>query len=613
MGLPVCVTAILLAFEFWHGVGQGCVGTLGGIPLHASMDGALALGASLPSPLSAVDDPSNSGNVLLTEGSTGRLLRVDRSGVFAVLAGGGGDSTSSRAFGATASLSAPLVSVTGSLPPIITDERGTLRRYDPGTGLLELIAGNLTSLRGGPASPDGTPASESRLSGPFCLHATDSGDIYFCDGFDVRVIRSSGSTAGLLETAAGNGTSAPAIDGALATATGFYAILDVFFDTASGDLLIADNGIAGLSARIFRVSAADGYVVAVAGAPYSDLENSEVSPTGPALQVKLTAAHAVCTQNDTVYFTDGVVIYRVNGYMLDIIVGNSVHYASSATVNGMPATSATFLGLTSLRPDAYGGLIFTDSIAGAVFRANVSNETVHVVAGSFTALVPSTEYYNNALASSVQLPEVSDVSVDSLSGDVFVAVARANVALHLFASNGTIRVIAGTGAAGCGTSAASDSLYHPTCAELDGRGGLIICDFRCCLLRRIDIASGAHSVLAGNVSAFCNSTLDVSGPVPELMTQDPSNIVREPRGATIDPLSGDLYWAEPFAARIMVRRAVDSAVYRVAGGFRGYISRCCVCHFVSFIFRHWQIRHTSQSRQYTRSKHVFDATLRRCV
>ena len=98
------------------------------------------------------------------------------------------------------------------------------------------------------------------------------------------------------------------------------------------------------------------------------------------------------------------------------------------------------------------------------------------------------------------LPGPYDVTVNETSQDIFVSLSSGDIVVRVFASNGTLSVIAGTGVSGCDGNASVATLTrmkHPTSLSLDGRGGLIIADRRCCLLRRLELSSGNISVIAG--------------------------------------------------------------------------------------------------------------------
>ena len=72
------------------------------------------------------------------------------------------------------------------------------------------------------------------------------------------------------------------------------------------------------------------------------------------------------------------------------------------------------------------------------------------------------------------------------------------------------------------------------------------------------------TVLAGNVSQLCATPHEMYAPVTPPTAQVPSSVVHEPGYGTIDVATGDVYWAEDIALRVMVRRA-SGAVYRIAG------------------------------------------------
>ncbi|MBU6276422.1 MAG: hypothetical protein KGQ61_07290 [Planctomycetes bacterium] len=90
-------------------------------------------------------------------------------------------------------------------------------------------------------------------------------------------------------------------------------------------------------------------------------------------------------------------------------------------------------------------------------------------------------------------------------GAVYLADTFNHVIRAFDPASGTVRVLAGTGAAGSGGDggpATAAAFNQPYCCALepDGRG-LLVCDIRNARLRRIDLAAGTVTTVAGNGTA----------------------------------------------------------------------------------------------------------------
>lgn len=563
----------------------GCVGAVAGIPVHPAVNGAKARNALLPALIQA----RGSASYLLPDGlvlSLGdRILLVDASGTLTLVAGTGRELPTKDApiLGTTAALKGPLIASNYSSSILMSDLRGIILSLNLQNGFVALVAGDVAA---GPGwSPDGALASSGRISAPSCLEAALNGDIYYCEvapggATVVRAIRASGPNAGRLETVAGDGSSGYAQDGALARSSGFAFIADAFFDERDQSLLIAELGPWVLTfyisnSQITRVSR-DGVISVIAGNVSSPWRDWFVSGT-PALSASLNFVTTVCASGDgTVYFAEFPRVVRVSNGVLTVLAGRAsnpvVSYTWALFVDGAPASTSSLGDVYRMRPDnATGSLIISDVIAGVVYRLYPASGAMQTMAGRTIAapVVPGA----SVLATQAGFPSPNDVDVDGKTGDVYGTLSPSNVVVRLSAKDGLLSVVAGTGQLGCGpafvTDATTASLADPYCAVLDGTGGLIICDYSNCLLRRVDLSTGSMRVIAGDVGTRCVAATSVEAhapypAVPEGTVEQPSAFIGSANYATVSP-SGDVYWTVLYPARVMVLRNASGRVYRIAG------------------------------------------------
>jgi uncharacterized protein (TIGR03437 family) len=228
---------------------SGTIETVAGIPYSAPYngDGGPATSAWLTDITGMAADAA--GNLYIADAS--RLRMVDTSGAIHTVAGCqcGGDGGP-----------APWAQA-GAAAGVALDSSGNIYFSDQGSHMVRRIApdGTITAVAGiGEAgfSGDGGPATAARLSWPAGLAFDSAGNLYIADEQNDRIREV--STAGIIQTVAGNGVAAFAGDGGPATAASLGLPDGVAVD-ASGSLYIADTA----SHRIRKV--AGGIIQTIAG------------------------------------------------------------------------------------------------------------------------------------------------------------------------------------------------------------------------------------------------------------------------------------------------------------------------------------------------------------
>lgn len=482
------------------------MGTIAGVPLHDVTMGAFARGGAFSLSHAAVVDQSSPQSVVIPVSSA--VLRVGYANTVTALAGNGTISGSPSVQATKAVLTGQTSVAVGRRGLVIADAISIWRLDNAGT--LTLLAGNLSV--GNDLSRDGAAALGSPIGQPVCLYVDlTTDDIYYCEEHHVvRVIRAAGPTAGLLSTVAGNGSVSVPTDGALATATGFSDIRDVYVAT-NGDLLVADNDRYWYP-RIVRISSASGRVQTIIGSTnvsvsFGSSINNDVGAyfvTGASATSPLTGATSVYAHpSGVIYFCDNTRIGSLYNGILTVVAG-VLPSQSAAVIDGGLMSQATFYLLTGLRQGRNSDeIIAVDIAAEVVYRINLVNQRCVVVAGAFQLepLTPElTRGGKQLLATGIPLPGPYDIAVDASSGYIYSSLPTGDVVVRV-APDGTMAVIAGTGIPGCTrdnmTDATMAQLSNPTSLSLDGQGGLILADRRCCLIRRLDLKSGFLNIIAG--------------------------------------------------------------------------------------------------------------------
>lgn len=179
--------------------------------------------------------------------------------------------------------------------------------------------------------------------------------------------------------------------------------------------------------------------------------------------------------------------------------------------------------------------------------------TITTVAGKFTGFVPRDEADcvpnfggDGGPATEATLSCPHGVAVDS-AGDVYIA-DSANHTIRKVDSSGTIVTVAGAGGksgdSGDGGPGTAALIQGPKGIVLDGRGGLLIADSGNDRVKRLDLASGIITLVAGT-----GDPGDAGDGGPATQAQ-----LVEPRTLAVGP-DGSIYIAEPKVHRV---RRVDA-------------------------------------------------------
>jgi sugar lactone lactonase YvrE len=215
---------------------EGVISTVAGNGTRGfSGDGGPATAAQLDTQDGVAVD--SAGNLYIADSFNFRIRKVTAAGVISTVAGNGTPGFSGDGGLATA---AQLGNPTG----IAVDSAGNLyfsdvhfhrvRKVTP-DGIISTIAGTGTAGFSG----DGGPATAAQLNGPIGVAVDSGASLYIADQSNFRI--RSVTAAGVISTAAGNGTAGFSGDGGPATAAQLSLPSGVAVDSA-GNLYIADPG-----------------------------------------------------------------------------------------------------------------------------------------------------------------------------------------------------------------------------------------------------------------------------------------------------------------------------------------------------------------------------------
>jgi sugar lactone lactonase YvrE len=241
--------------------------------------------------------------------------------------------------------------------------------------------------------------------------------------------------------------------------------------------------------------------------------------------------------------------------------------------DGGPATQAQMHEPRMMAFDSVGNMYIADTFNQIIRKVDTAG-VITTVAGSFGGFVPRDEADcvpnfsgDGGPATEASLSCPHSVAVDA-AGNVYIA-DSANHAIRVVDPTGTIRTIAGQGGTVGDTPdgpADQSKIQGPKGIVLDGRGGLLIADSGNDELKRLDLAAGTLTTIAGTGDAGTGKAAadGDGGPATAARLLEPRTIAAAP--------DGSVYIAEPKAHRVR-RVHPDGTITTAAGtgaaGFSG--------------------------------------------
>ncbi len=260
---------------------------------------------------------------------------------------------------------------------------------------------------------------------------------------------------------------------------------------ASGNLYIADS----INQAIRRVSAATGAVTTVAGNGTAGSSGNG----GPATAAKLNNPTGVAVDSaGNLYIADqGNSLVRKITAATGII--STVAGGGTASGDGGLATNALLSGPADVAVDSSGNLYIADSFHHRIRAVNAATGVITGVAGGGNA--PGSDGIGDGgLAINAQLNNPSGVALDA-AGNLYIADTGNCLVRKVDMATGLISIIAGNrgyGYSGDGGSALNASLAAPTGVRVDPAGNIYIADFNNNVIRRVQAASGNIATVAGS-------------------------------------------------------------------------------------------------------------------
>lgn len=490
---------------------SGVVTTIAGAPgISGGLDG-VGSAARFGSPSGISLD--SSGNLYVADSGNYTIRKIVLStAIVSTIAGTTGMFGSSDGVGAAARFFDPLGVAADGAGNLYVADRGalTIRKIVLATGLVSTIAGTA----GMTGSTDGV-GSVARFSSPVGLSLDGVGGLYIADTDNSTIRRLILATGGV-STIAGTAGMSGSVDGT-GSAARFASASGLATDPA-GNIYVADSGNSTIRCIAFgtrSVSTIAGRAIVFGSAD------------GASAVAQINTVYGLTTDSaGNLYFTDAGknAIRKIESATSSVstVVGGTF---GSADGIGAAAQFRVPYGVTS---DGAGNLYVSDSANNTVRKVILATGAVSTIVG--IAGMPGSA---DGVGIAARLSFPTGVWADRV-GNLFVSDAGNYTIRKVVLSTGLVSTIAGNvgmsgNADGIGVSARFGGAYG---IGSDGNGYLYVADTANHTIRKVDLASGAVTTIAG--VAGSPGTTDGTGATSRFRT---------PYDVTADR-SGNLYVAD---------------------------------------------------------------------
>jgi sugar lactone lactonase YvrE len=458
---------------------SGVIFTYAGIGTYGySGDGGPASAAKISSGFGLAVD--NSGNLYLSDGPRIRVVSAADQIITTVAGTGVSGYSGDGGQAVLARLNQP--------HQISFDLAGFLYVADYGNFRIRRIApdGIITTVAGVGRygqSGDGGPAVNAELAPPFGVAADYQQNFYVTNYQTVRKVDSS---TGLISEFAGNGSMYVGADSVAASNAQLGLAVTVAID-ADGSFFIGS-----LSApEVRRVDAGTGIISLVAGNGTSGFSGDG----GLATAAQLNSVYGVALDAaGNLYIADRgnsrVRMVAVDTGIITTVAGNGTFYNG----DNLPAVDAG-LDPAGIAVDSAGNIYIADLSDQRVRKITAATGVITTVAGNGSGGYTG----DSGPAVNAELNGPTCVAVDS-TGNVFVTDKNNERVRRIDAGTGIITTVAGSGKAGYsgdGAAALNAKFYGMSGIAVDAAGNLYIADQNNQRIRRVDVASGLVTTIAG--------------------------------------------------------------------------------------------------------------------
>jgi hypothetical protein len=517
-------------------VATGAVTTLAGTAgMFGSTDGTGAAARFFDPSGVAVD---GAGNLFVADRLNHTIRKVVvATGAVTTLAGTTGMSGSTDAIGTAARFNRPYgVALDSSGNLFVADSSNhTIRKVVVATGAVTTLAG--TTGMSGSTDATGTAA---RFNRPYGLALDGTGNLFVAD-FSNHTIRKVVVATGAVTTLAGTASMSGSTDG-MGAAVRFKGPSAVALDGA-GNLFVTDSN----NHTIRKVAVATGAVTTLAGTAGM---SGSTDGTGAVVRFNVPTAAAVDSAGNLL-----VADYNCTLRKVVVATGAVTTLAGTASMTGSTdgtGAEARFNSPSTVAVDGVGNLFVADSLNHTIRKVVLATGAVTTLVGT-AGMSGGTD--GTGAAARFNLP--TGVAVDG-TGNLFVADSGNHTIRKVVVATSSVITLAGTvGMSGSTDGTGAAARFSSTQGvAVDGAGNLFVADSGNHTIRKIVVATGAVTTLAG--TAGMSGSTDGTGAAA---------LFNFPYGVAVDG-EGSLFVAE--AVNHTIRKVVlaTGAVTTLAGTAR---------------------------------------------
>lgn len=331
------------------------------------------------------------------------------------------------------------------------------------------------------------------------------------------------TSAWTINTVAGNGTNGFAGDGGAATAAELAAPSGVAVDT-SGNFYIADYE----NSRVRKVTAATGDISTVAGDGACCYYGGDGGLATNAILYRPSGLALDSSGNLYIADSGSYVIRKITA-ATGIISTVAGEYSTGETPGGPigdggQATSAFLIEPDAVALDASGNLYITDCGNNRIRKVTVSTGVIATIAGNGPNNLNGAAYSGDGgPATSAGLVCPTDVALDG-AGNIYIADEGDNRIRKVTLATGIITTVAGNGTGGYSGDngpATNAQLHSPSGIRVDSAGNLYITDSANQVIREVTASTGYISTIAGTGTGGFSGD---GGPATRAQLYDPESI-----------------------------------------------------------------------------------------